>query len=366
MSKIKTKNKTQITKHNMGLYKLKETKTLTFPYGSVTLNEGALMVLPHSLPIDKTFNAPIETLYKNFDKNTNLNNKRILINRYGGIGDLLCMLPAIYELKVKYPTCQIGIMASYSYLPIFYNFPTLIEGCVNNVVMYNSIKHFDYFINFDKLIENYPDPNANIHDIYAENLYVKMNKNTIDNVVKINSITTNINDMMRNGIGIQYKSNAIIRDYPIENVISLINLIHLKRPNELIYLLGPPDDYINVNYIQSKTNGNVLVNGCGSSKMNINETFDLIGSLKAVIAPDSSMVHMAGMVNTPIIGLYGPFDSESRMKYYKNAIGIMLKTECSPCNRHQPLAWCKWTSGESLCLKQIEPDIIMSELSKIL
>jgi ADP-heptose:LPS heptosyltransferase len=78
------------------------------------------------------------------------------------------------------------------------------------------------------------------------------------------------------------------------------------------------------------------------------------------------MIHMAGLTNTPIIGLYGPFDCETRMKYYNSAVGISSKVECSPCNRHQPLAWCKWTSGESLCLKQLEPNLIIQELFKLI
>ena len=350
----------------MGLYKLKETKTLTFPYGSISLHKDDLMILPHSLPIDKQFNSPIENLFKHFNKDTNLNNKKILINRYGGIGDLLCILPAIYELKNKFPTCQVGIMASYSYLPLFYNFPSLIEGCVNNVVIYNSIKHFDYFINLDKVVENHEDKSMNIHDIYAEKLFVKINKNSINNVIKCNSINKSNIDIPRNGIGIQYKTNAIIRDYPLDHMIEVINMIHNERPNELIYLLGLPDDYINVNYIQSKTHGPVIANGCGTSKMNINETFDLISSLKAVIAPDSSMIHMAGLTNTPIIGLYGPFHPKTRIGYYNNAVGIYANPSCSLFNRHQPLAWCKWTSGESLCLKSINREAILKELFRII
>ena len=360
------KNNNQNTKFNIGLYKVKETKTLNFPYGKITLHKDDVMILPHSLPIQKKHMNRIENIFKTEIKPTdNLFNKRILINRYGGIGDLLCILPAIYELKRQNPNCQFGMMSAYSYLPLFYNFPKLIEGCVNNIVLYNSIKHFDYYINLDKLVEDPKNYDKNIHDIFAEKLNVIVNNNSINKVIDGNKI--NQKDFPRNGIGIQYKTNSLIRNYPIENIIKLINLIKEKYPNELIHLLGAPDDYINVNYIQAKTNGNVLVNGCDSSnKMNINESFDLISTLKLVISSDSSALHMAGLTNTPMIGLYGPFKGENRIKYYNNSVGINSKMECGPCNRHQPFNWCKWTGSYGKCLDNISPELIVSVVEDIL
>jgi ADP-heptose:LPS heptosyltransferase len=54
----------------------------------------------------------------------------------------------------------------------------------------------------------------------------------------------------------------------------------------------------------------------------------LIGELDLVIGPDSSMLHVAAAHRVPLIGLYGPFPSDLRLRYYKNAIGIDSVTLC--------------------------------------
>lgn len=352
------------TKHAIGLYECQEDKQIQFPYGKVNFQKGMRMIMPHHLQIAKKYIAPIESLYNEYKEDTNLNDKKLLIHRYGGIGDLLCILPSIYELKKKYPRAEIAIMCSYTYMPIFYAFPDIINGGVNNIVIYDSIKQFDYFVSLESVVEKCEDPMKHIHDIYAEPLFINVDQTSVSNVVKSNKMLSS--EIDRQGIGIQYSSNAFIRDYNIDNFCALINMIANKYPNEHIHLIGPPNDYLNANYIQSLTDGAVFVNGCGRQEMQLNETFEMVSTLKLVIAPDSSMVHCAGFCDTPVIGLYGPFPSNARISRYKNAIGIDGKTDCSPCSRHSPLNWCKWNSGQGICVNAISPDTIMESVDKIM
>jgi hypothetical protein len=56
--------------------------------------------------------------------------------------------------------------------------------------------------------------------------------------------------------------------------------------------------------------------------------------MNLIVAPDSAMTHVAGGLGVPIVGIYGPFSSRLRMRYYFDAIGINAKTACSPCFTH--------------------------------
>lgn len=353
------------TKYPIGLYECLENKMVQFPYGNVQFQKGMQMIMPHHLQIHKKYVAPIEKIYKPYEEHTNLNNKKLLIYRYGGIGDLLCILPTIYKLKQKYPKSEIGMMCSYSYMSIFYAFPEIINGGVNNVVLYDSIKHFDYFVSLETVIERCLTPDTkHIHDIYADVLFEKVDSDTVQDVVKLNKMLSS--DFPRQNIGIQYSTNSFLRNYNIDKFCDLINLISEKYPNEQIHLLGIADDYLNVNYIQAKTNGAVFVNGCGRPKMELDEMFEMVSTLKLVISSDSSMVHCAGFCNTPIIGLYGPFLSNTRISRYKNAIGIDAKADCSPCCRHAPINWCKWNSGEGICVNSISPEVVLENINEIM
>lgn len=353
------------TRYGLAKYLIQESKVLQFPYGKVNFHEGDVLICPHNIPVQKKPLAPLEDVFKPFGPDVNLNGKNLLIERYGGAGDILCLMPAIYEIKKKYPHSNIGLMCSYSYLQIAHNFPELLHGGVNNVVLYDAIKHVDYFVSLEGYLENHPDKDKNIHDIYAEGLFQTLDEHSVPGAMAHNRLISQTS-IGRQGIGIQYSTNAPIRDFDLDKLIEVINLINRKYPNELVHLLGPADDYLVANYVQAKTNGQVLVNGCGRQPMSFLETFDLVNSLKMVIAPDSSMIHFAGFNNTPIIGLYGPFSSKSRLSRYFNATGIDGKADCSPCNRHHPLQWCKWTGGQGLCLNTITPEIIMNEVEKMM
>ena len=353
-----------ISKYDIGLYRINETKALQMPYGRLTLSAGDLVLCPHYLPIQKQFVKAIEQCFNEVKPGMDLNGKKVIVERYGGIGDILCSLPAIYELRKANPTVTIGYMCSHSYSNILYNFPQLIDGALNNIVLYDTVKHFTHFVSLEKLVERCDDPDKHIHDIYADALNQTVDLNSVAGVISLNKAANST--FQRTGIGVQYSTNAMVRDYDLEKFIEFINLFADAYPNEVIHLLGAPDDYLTVNYIQSRTDGRVLANGCGRNKMGFMESLDLVSTLKMVVAPDSSMIHFAGFTNTPMIGLYGPFASATRMSRYYHAIGIDGNTECGPCMRHMPTNWCKWNSGQGMCTNAIQPKEILEQANIIM
>jgi len=199
-----------------------------------------------------------------------------------------------------------------------------------------------------------------MHDVYADIFDVKVDAITTDLVTSCNMA---IGNNPRKGVGIQYKSSSAIRDYDIDKLCDVINRVN-DELGEPVYLLGQPNDYLSVNYIQSKTQGRVITNGCGQQELSLIQSMNLISQLKLVIAPDSAMIHMAGVCDTPSIGLYGPFHSDTRMAYYKDAVGINGAAICSPCNRHFPVEFCKHNMVSCLGLNNIPVDLIMEQVYK--
>jgi hypothetical protein len=52
-----------------------------------------------------------------------------------------------------------------------------------------------------------------------------------------------------------------------------------------------------------------------------------------VVAPDSMMVHVAGSMDVPCVGLWGPCNPANRAKYYKNHFAVWKREACpfAPC-----------------------------------
>lgn len=355
------------TNFPIGIYRTLESKKVQMGYGEVVIPENDFLIMQHNFPVKKKLVATIEEKFNTSIDGVDLNNKSVLVMRYGGIGDIIATLFGLTELRRIYPNIEIGYLCSPSYSSILSNFNGLVNGTANVVVSYNHVKRFKYFVYLDEVIEN--DPLATeipIQDLYAKHLGVPTLKaDTLDHLVAKSNLQTP-SFYPRQGIGIQYVSNAPIRNYNIDTLCDLINKLADKYPNKHIHLLGRADDFIPTQYIMSKTDGRVIVNGCGNPKMDLQQTMELVSALEVVIAPDSSMLHVAGICKTPMVGLFGPFPSKLRISRYKNAIGIDGNAECSPCFRHFPLHWCKFNSGEGLCVNNIDTDLIIKNASKFL
>jgi ADP-heptose:LPS heptosyltransferase len=66
---------------------------------------------------------------------------------------------------------------------------------------------------------------------------------------------------------------------------------------------------------------------------NIRDMWCAIAHAKMVVSPDSMSVHVAGSMNVPCVGLWGPVDPATRIKYYRNHIALWKREvcPCSPC-----------------------------------
>lgn len=65
----------------------------------------------------------------------------------------------------------------------------------------------------------------------------------------------------------------------------------------------------------------------------LRELWALTTKAAVVVAPDSMMVHVAGAMDVPCVGLWGLVNPENRVKYYKNHYPLYKRDVCpfSPC-----------------------------------
>lgn len=344
------------------VYQMNDTAQMPTKLGGALLLKGTRALLPRSLAqADITSNATaLEDLFIKVQPGMDLTNKNVLIIRNGGIGDILASLFGIVELKRKFKNIHIGYLAEYKNLQFIDGFKGIIDFPAVNTIPYDKLKHFTHMVYLDDLVETRND--LSVHDLFAEAMNVKIYPATLDTLHKY----FNISKFERNGIGIQYRSNAVIRNYNFDHVVRLINLITEKYPGMPIHLLGVPDDFLFVNYAQVNSDAKIHANGCGFPSYSVLDAFNIIQRLQVVVACDSSMTHIAGLCDTPLIGLFGPFHSDKRLLYYNNTVGINGKTQCSPCNRHDPQSFCPYTNGEGVCLNSITPELIMENIDKLI
>jgi ADP-heptose:LPS heptosyltransferase len=83
----------------------------------------------------------------------------------------------------------------------------------------------------------------------------------------------------------------------------------------------------------------------------VRSLFPVIAGADFVVAPDSSVNHMAAGLDTPCVSLFGSYHPDDRVKYYPKNVPVFKPDTCphAPCRPHAglPQAKCKDASNKT-------------------
>jgi heptosyltransferase II len=127
-------------------------------------------------------------------------------------------------------------------------------------------------------------------------------------------------------------------------------------PGKEIVVLGDADDAAAAEVIEAVDPGRVK-NLAG--KTSLVEAARIISHAKVVIANDSGLMHCAGFMGTPVVGIFGstspawtrPLGSKVRVAH--------VKTDCSPCLKRT----CRF--NDCHCLTRITPDMVLTLIHQL-
>jgi ADP-heptose:LPS heptosyltransferase len=94
----------------------------------------------------------------------------------------------------------------------------------------------------------------------------------------------------------------------------------------------------------------------------LQELMPIIKRMSAFVTVDSGLLHMAGTVGTPVVGMFGSTDYRMRMAYYRgSAIDSKSLVPCAYCWYSKPCMRSPNKSDHMKCLKLIEPSNVTEE-----
>jgi len=304
---------------------------------------------------------PIETIYKKY-QGEDLSNKKFMCWRTGGIGDILFLNPVLRYLKKKYPTSFIRVASGCK--QSLENVPEIDELYD---MPFNSrlLEDMDYHLMFQGIIESESEQSKKTHavdmffnyfsidsthfpveDKRPRLFYTKAEMDWLEKT--LSEIGVKKDEFI---IGIQMETSAPVRNFPKEKMKIIIDMV-AREENVRVFVIGTEQHNIIGNYFKGG-NPNVYL----ATKYNVREMMVMATRFNLIISPDTFMVQVAGALEKPLIGLYGPFPSEIRMKYFKNAIGLDPSVVCSPCFKHDFRTCVK--GHPSPCFTQIRPEDVL-------
>lgn len=282
----------------------------------------------------------------------------------GGLGDLVMLTPTIHALLSKYPELNIDLYIPRKYFSIFDNIERI------RLFDYKKLNKKRYKLGYALsgpcpagLYEssNYPNVKLSRREIFSKFFGMKLKnykpniKITQEEIKKAKEILNNkdIDFNKRKIISIQLHCTDKYRDYPymyklVKRIIKEFNNVHVITfglKNKRIYQHAMVKHFTN---------------------LKLKELFGLIYLSNLIVAPDSSLVHIAAAFDKTTIALFGPTDHKQRLKHYPFATAITSNYNCIPCWRN-PKIPCKISKKDkSICMYDIKIDEVIEKIRNIL
>lgn len=289
--------------------------------------------------------------------------KEVVIMRAGGAGDILFCTPLIRFLKARYPKLKISFCT-------FECFEWILKGHEVNYIPWPMTLKEAFgtkgreIIDLEHLVEK--ERERHVVDVFLDAAGISNDDPTLKRCEYFPTLTKEEatefipNEKGLKRIGVQWEASSPVRTYPKMEELCML----LKKEGYQVCLLGAPGA-IQVN------NGGTIIN-CTDKGWSWQQATDFLQSCDVVIGPDSSVIHFAGAMRIPAIGLYGSFPWKLRTAYHPSVTCLQATGECSPCFWHGargqlfPPGWSCNKARKCTVLDTISPTRVLQKVKQIL
>lgn len=151
----------------------------------------------------------------------------------------------------------------------------------------------------------------------------------------------------RRGLALHLLSQDEKKNWSSENWQRVIRFLKAKFPNEILYLLGSPQ--------QAEDLHRFAAPGVEVACVGIQETQLLLSHVRALIGIDSSMAHLAATVDTPSYLLYlGSANQKKIVPLQDGSFVLAAKSPCFPCHHQSKCEQKSHLCGESITVTEVE------------
>lgn len=303
-----------------------------------------------------------------------LSGKKILVWRTGGIGDLLFIQPNLRKLKEWYPDCYVTFACARQYQSMVETWDE-VDKLIDLPFPARFLTEADYHIIFEGVIERCKEAETtNAYKLFSKWLNIevpeeelvpkqKTRPKTDEEVLKI--IKEKFNLEPKEYIVASLRSSAIIRTPDPQVTCNILSKLIEKGYKIVLTDSAKHSELLDGTIKKFLSDSTNVFNFAPYSK-ELSSTISLIKFSRLVIAPDTSLVHLAAALDVPCFGIYGPFPGKIRLSTYPKADWIEGNIECSPCFTHGSKPCKNNINGFSKCFYNIDSDQAVGKIEKLL
>lgn len=326
----------------------------------------------------------------------NVNYKNIAIIKLSSHGDIIHTIPAFNFLRKRFPASKISWIVEPSGSKLLTNFYGIdevivinlkIKGFLNKIKEFKKItkkykRKFNLIIDFQGLIKSaflsyslkgysYGFNKQNLKEPFARHFYNKSADYFDENkhvIFKNMDLALFVSGFLNSDFEIHYPLKKL---HPKENLNNFIHENNLEKNKFIIVNIGggwntkvlEPDQFIFIiNKLKTKFKTVILWGNINEKRvakkisestntimtyfMSFDELILFIKYAAIVITGDTLALHIADMVKTPSVGIFGPTSPQRNGSLLKKSINVFKKLPCSFCYKKK--------CDRIECLKQID------------
>lgn len=307
--------------------------------------------------------------------------KKLAFFRHNAWGDQLMATAVVNALQTLKPDLRVDVYCSPTVISMWNG----ITRAYPAPMLFDAIKAYDYHVFYEGMLENNweNDQENAIDDMIS---FLGIDPSEVPDGLKVPVVALREADyeelkklklnLDTPYIVVQLQASNPNRTYPPRQTAEMCRMILEKWPDMSIFLVGVDAGnklQEGIGTLTSKKRFHNLVNRLNEFRSII----PLVKHAKGVVCPDSSIGHLAGAFSdVPAVSLWGLFNPNDRVKYYKNHLPIFNGGVCpyAPCHNHQfelPQEKCKDATNASQgkqkwcnALKSITPQQIVDRLEE--
>lgn len=257
--------------------------------------------------------------------------KKVCILRGGRFGDLTLLTPCLRRIKELFPTCILSVAVLPQYRDAILGLP-YIDDFPSYPLAYEHRK-YDLILSLEPLVSLIEDEQTtHLTDIFAQRLGLPDFKNKEpDYYISKDEADWAIASYPRQSpkrVAVHIKSSTPSRDYPHEQLNRLIGLLH--KANWDIMLLGLPHQF---NWKPPAGVKPARITACMNDALTFRQSCAVLSTCDAFVGPDSGLIHIAGAIKVPALGLFSNVPWQLRTAYCPTTTVLQSKANCelAPC-----------------------------------
>ncbi len=142
--------------------------------------------------------------------------------------------------------------------------------------------------------------------------------------------------------------------WPMERFVGIFKKIHLQYPLIKIRLYMGPDELLSEETIPDYVERSI--------QTPLERVFDELSQCRLMISNDNGIMHVAGWMGIPVIGIFGMSDPIQWHALGNENNALSPSLDCAPCNKLGQMRKC----NDFKCLKNISIDDVMRKVVGIL